>query len=144
MPRVLGLDGLFGSGRHRGGKDGGTLRAAVGSPRGQGRLDGSVTNADIAGKAGEVSCENRLTRAVNLGLPTALSSKEQDVLDVPPLQCRQCLHKGEPWLLWQQFSNKTIHLRAECRGCGAFVQYVPQIEPWIDAIEPWAEEPSLL
>lgn len=59
------------------------------------------------------------------------------MLDVPPLQCRQCLHKGEPFLSWQEFANATIHLRAECRECGAYIQYVPQIEPWIDVIEPW-------
>lgn len=59
------------------------------------------------------------------------------MLDVPSLQCKRCFHKGEPYLLWQEFDNGTIHLRAECRDCGAYIQYVPQVSPWIESIAPW-------
>lgn len=46
--------------------------------------------------------------------------------DIPPLQCHQCFHSGEPDLGWQTFANGTVHLRAECRKCAAWIQYLPQ------------------
>ena len=52
----------------------------------------------------------------------------------PSLECRNCFHNGEPWLVWQEFTNGTIHLRAECQVCGRYIQYVPQVTPWTDAI----------
>ena len=46
--------------------------------------------------------------------------------DIPAIQCRLCFHLGEPDLGWQVFSNGSLHLRAECRKCERFIQYMPQ------------------
>ena len=42
------------------------------------------------------------------------------------LTCHVCGVEAEPDLGWQQFSNGTLHLRAECRACGASLKYMPQ------------------
>jgi len=44
------------------------------------------------------------------------------------LKCRGCSYEGEPDLGWQVFGNGTVHLRAECRKCGRYIQYLPQAD----------------
>lgn len=31
-----------------------------------------------------------------------------------------------PMLSWQEFSNGTVHLRAECPSCKRYIKYLPQ------------------
>ena len=70
--------------------------------------------------------------------------------DVPDLQCRYCFHNGEPDLGWQVFSNGTIHLRAQCRACSAYIQYMPQQDEdgnpsvWVKAAPTKPDQPTLL
>lgn len=42
------------------------------------------------------------------------------------LTCPYCAVIDEPDLGWQVFSNGTLHLRAQCRACGAYIKYMPQ------------------
>ena len=44
------------------------------------------------------------------------------------LKCRFCSYEGEPDLGWQVFGDGTTHLRAECRKCGRYIQYLPQAD----------------
>jgi len=44
------------------------------------------------------------------------------------LRCRFCSYEGEPDLGWQVFGNGTVHLRAECRKCGRYIQYLKQAD----------------
>jgi hypothetical protein len=44
------------------------------------------------------------------------------------LKCGVCSYDGEPDLGWQVFKNGTTHLRAECRKCGRYIQYLPQAD----------------
>lgn len=49
------------------------------------------------------------------------------------LICRSCGVEDGPELEWQTFSNKTLHLKASCRSCGRYIQYVPQNWKWLRA-----------
>lgn len=51
---------------------------------------------------------------------------------MPTLVCRSCGVDDEPELAWQTFANGTLHLRASCRSCGRYIQYVPQTPEWLD------------
>lgn len=44
------------------------------------------------------------------------------------LRCHHCGYDGEPDLGWQVFSNDTRHLRAECRRCFGYIQYLKQYD----------------
>ena len=52
-----------------------------------------------------------------------------------PTTDRAFLVRDTP-LVWQKFANGTVHPRAECQSCGSYIQYVPRIAPWTDAIAP--------
>ena len=44
------------------------------------------------------------------------------------MECMTC-RKGPPFRLrWQTFDDRTRHIRAECRKCGAFVGWAVQSE----------------
>ena len=60
------------------------------------------------------------------------------------LECRYCFHSSEPDLDWQVFSNGTVHLRAFCVSCGAYIKYVPQTDEWLAAVGPRPEPPVQL
>lgn len=42
------------------------------------------------------------------------------------LKCGYCFTTNVPMLSWQEFSNGTVHLRAECPECKRYIKYLPQ------------------
>jgi hypothetical protein len=43
----------------------------------------------------------------------------------------RCRCGGEPRYGWQQMKNGRWHIRVECDGCGLFLQFAPQVEPYM-------------
>ena len=56
----------------------------------------------------------------------------------PELACPKCAHVGIPRLTWvnyQASGQERRHLRADCRRCGRYIQFVPQTPAWLRLAE---------
>lgn len=45
-------------------------------------------------------------------------------MEITSLTCKRCGLIDEPLI-----SQQGVHVRADCRGCGAFIKYIPQGAP---------------
>lgn len=46
------------------------------------------------------------------------------------LKCKKCGKEGEPDKSEVTFRDMTVHTRADCVYCGAYIKWLPKNEPW--------------
>lgn len=74
-----------------------------------------------------------------------LSMRQQHALPlpIPTVPCIRC-GGTKPHYGWQQMRNGRRHLRVECGGCGRFLKFVPQVEPFLTLANGTASETAVL
>ena len=50
-------------------------------------------------------------------------------------KCR-CCDCTATTVRWRRFSNRTLHIEEECADCGAFTQWAPQTEEYVERVGP--------
>jgi hypothetical protein len=73
-----------------------------------------------------------------------LTRQQQPAQQIPPMPaCARCggieRHYG-----WQQRRDGGRHIRVECRGCGQFLKFAPQVEPFVGFANNRASQTAIL
>jgi hypothetical protein len=61
---------------------------------------------------------------------------------LPDRPCHRCGSSAPPLLKWQQFADRSRHIRAECAACGVYHGYVA-LTPDAVAIADQSPEPGI-
>src|SRR5438270_6668213 len=73
-----------------------------------------------------------------------LSERQQPAPPIPTMPaCTRC-GGIEPHYGWQQRRDGGWHIRVECGGCGGFLKFAPQVEPFLTFANKTASETSIL